>query len=135
MNAQLSSARIALVTEEALGRLLDAPAVGMRKIRQVIGRIRPMRIRFAQRATRNMASGLTVIIPAYNEAASIGDTIRSLQRQRAPAQEIIVVDDGSTDGTGDAARALGVTVIRPERNSGSKAGAQNVALRHVTTTE
>ncbi len=76
---------------------------------------------------------LTVIIPAYNEARSIADTVRSLQHQTLPPDEIVVVDDGSTDGTGDAARALGVTVLRPPANTGSKAGAQNFALDRVRT--
>jgi len=44
-----------------------------------------------------------------------------------------VVDDCSTDGTGEVARWLGVTVLRPERNTGSKAGAQSFALGRVTT--
>lgn len=79
------------------------------------------------------ASGVTVIIPAYNESASIADTVRSLQQQSAPPAEIIVIDDCSSDGTGDAARACGVTVVRPPRNTGSKAGAQNFALGLVKT--
>src|SRR5437870_3394718 len=74
---------------------------------------------------------VTVIVPAYNEAASVADTIRSLRAQTAPPREIIVVDDCSTDRTGDVARALGVTVVRPPANTGSKAGAQTFALRHV----
>jgi len=76
---------------------------------------------------------VTVIVPAYNEAASIADTIRSLQAQTAPPREIIVVDDCSTDATGDVARGLGTTVVRPRANTGSKAGAQTFALRHVRT--
>src|SRR5258708_26988243 len=76
---------------------------------------------------------LTVIVPAYNEAASVADTIRSLQAQTAPPREIIVVDDCSTDGTGDVARALGVTVVRPPTNTGSKAGAQTFGLTYVRT--
>jgi biofilm PGA synthesis N-glycosyltransferase PgaC len=76
---------------------------------------------------------VTVIVPAYNEVASIGDTIRSLREQTLPVAEIIVIDDFSTDGTGEAARALGVTVIRPPRNTGSKAGAQMFALDRVRT--
>lgn len=76
---------------------------------------------------------LTVIVPAYNEESSIADTIRSLQGQTLPPYEIVVVDDCSTDRTGEVARALGVTVLRPPRNTGSKAGAQNHALEQVAT--
>ena len=76
---------------------------------------------------------LTVIVPAYNEAQTITATILSLQNQTVSPHGIIVVDDCSTDGTGDIAQTLGVTVIRPEGNTGSKAGAQNVALHLVET--
>lgn len=76
---------------------------------------------------------ITVLIPAYNEANSIADTIHSLREQTAPIYEVIVIDDRSTDGTGDVARALGVTVICPEKNTGSKAGAQNFGMKHVVT--
>src|SRR5574342_3041 len=78
-------------------------------------------------------SGLTVIIPAYNEAESIADTIRSLLEQTQIADEIIVVDDCSSDRTGDIARNLGVTVICPPKNTGSKAGAQNFVLPMIKT--
>src|SRR5690242_14003922 len=76
---------------------------------------------------------ITVIVPAYNEAASLADTIDSLLNQTLPPSEIIVVDDCSTDGTGDVARDLGVTVVRPPKNTGSKAGAQTYALSFVDT--
>jgi biofilm PGA synthesis N-glycosyltransferase PgaC len=79
-------------------------------------------------------ANLTVIIPAYNEGASIAATILSVRTQSRTAAEIVVVDDCSQDGTGDIARALGVRVLRPPRNTGSKAGAQNFALNHVRTT-
>jgi GT2 family glycosyltransferase len=51
------------------------------------------------------ASSLSVIIPAYNRAELIGQTLRSLLNQSLPADEIIVVDDGSSDGTEEAAWA------------------------------
>jgi poly-beta-1,6-N-acetyl-D-glucosamine synthase len=47
--------------------------------------------------------------------------------------EVIVVDDCSTDDTHEVAESFGVTVIRPTQNTGSKAGAQTVALDRVTT--
>lgn len=83
--------------------------------------------------TRSSGRGVTVIVPSYNESSTIRDTIESLLRQTVAAAEIIVIDDCSTDGTGDIARRCGVKVIRPPRNTGSKAGAQNFALREVTT--
>lgn len=77
---------------------------------------------------------VTAIIPAYNEAASIEATVRSLQAQTYPVHEIIVVDDGSNDGTGDVARALGATVLRRERDgTNTKASAQNSALAATRT--
>ncbi len=47
--------------------------------------------------------GISVIIPAYNRAELIVETLRSLLNQTMPAKEIIVVDDGSTDGTAEKA--------------------------------
>jgi len=76
---------------------------------------------------------LTILVPAYNEVKSIADTVRSIQNQTIRVQEIVVIDDFSSDGTGEAARALGVTVVRPPKNTGSKAGAQNFALKNVST--
>lgn len=78
-------------------------------------------------------SGLTVLIPAYNEAESIADTIRSIQNQTTPPEEIIVIDDFSSDNTGEIARGCGATVMRPPKNTGTKAGAQNFAMPHVRT--
>ncbi|HEU4879642.1 MAG TPA: glycosyltransferase [Gemmatimonadaceae bacterium] len=82
---------------------------------------------------KHRTAPLTIIIPAFNEADSIADTITSLFAQTVLAETIIVVDDCSTDGTGDVAAALGVKVMRPPVNTGSKAGAQNFALSTVRT--
>ena len=76
---------------------------------------------------------VTVLIPAYNEAEVIAATLRSVQTQTHPADEILVVDDFSSDGTGRIAASLGAKVIRPLTNSGFKAGAMNVGLPHVQT--
>jgi len=76
---------------------------------------------------------LTVIVPAYNEADMVADTVRSLQLQTLRPGEIVVVDDCSTDATAEVARTAGATVIAPPFNTGSKAGAQNFALDGVET--
>lgn len=59
-----------------------------------------------------------VIMPAYNESRFIGDLVKTL---RAVPVEVLVVDDGSTDGTGDLAREAGAQVIRVEKNQGKGA--------------
>ncbi len=79
------------------------------------------------------AHDITVIIPAYNEAESVGETVRSLLGQTMPPAEVIVVDDCSTDDTAKVAREAGARVLTPPANTGSKAGAQTFALDFVTT--
>ncbi|GAB6875996.1 glycosyltransferase family 2 protein [Thermaerobacter litoralis] len=57
------------------------------------------------------------VVPAYNEAASVAATVAALAR--CPAVGTIwVVDDGSTDGTAERARAAGARVIRQPRRRG-----------------
>jgi glycosyltransferase involved in cell wall biosynthesis len=60
---------------------------------------------------------LTVVIPAYNEEASIKDTIISVKRH-VPKCRIIVVDDCSTDGTNKIAKNEKAKVIRHSKNKG-----------------
>ncbi|MCF6476863.1 glycosyltransferase family 2 protein [Nonomuraea sp. MG754425] len=76
---------------------------------------------------------VTVIIPAHNEELGLPATLRSITSQSVPPDKIIVIDDGSTDRTGEIAASHGVTVLRPPRNLGSKAKAQNHALPHCNT--
>ena len=74
-----------------------------------------------------MAVRVSVVIPAYNEADVIADTIRGAQ-SIPEVDEIVVVDDGSTDNTASVARAAGAgPVIMLNRNNG-KGGALNKAL-------
>jgi glycosyltransferase involved in cell wall biosynthesis len=60
---------------------------------------------------------VSLIIPAFNEAERIGAVLEVAKRSRILA-EIIVVDDGSTDKTGEVAESFNVRVIRLPRNSG-----------------
>ncbi|GAA1589591.1 glycosyltransferase [Kribbella sancticallisti] len=72
---------------------------------------------------------VTVIVPAYNESAGIEAAVRSLVASDHPV-EVIVVDDGSTDGTADLVESLnlpGVRVIR-QLNAG-KPAALNTGLQ------
>lgn len=48
-----------------------------------------------------VAPSVSVLVPAHNESASIVDSVRSLTSLRYPEFEVIVIDDGSTDGTAD----------------------------------
>lgn len=57
---------------------------------------------------------VSVIIPARNEADNLPRLLGSIATSRLQKIEILVVDDGSTDGTGDVARASGATVVRSE---------------------
>ncbi len=67
---------------------------------------------------------LSVVIPVYNEVENIGELLKRVQATKL-ANEIIVVDDGSKDGTRDALRNLdgqeNVRVILHERNQGKGA--------------
>jgi GT2 family glycosyltransferase len=62
---------------------------------------------------------VSVVIPAYENAAGLEECLRALEG--AGAHEIIVVDDGSTDGTAAVPERFGAKVIRLDRNSGAGA--------------
>jgi cellulose synthase/poly-beta-1,6-N-acetylglucosamine synthase-like glycosyltransferase len=73
---------------------------------------------------------VSVIVPAYNEAANIASTVRSLLGNDYPWIEVVVVDDGSTDGTADVVARLdrpGVRLLR-QANAG-KPAALNTGIR------
>ncbi|MGX1118786.1 cellulose synthase/poly-beta-1,6-N-acetylglucosamine synthase-like glycosyltransferase/peptidoglycan/xylan/chitin deacetylase (PgdA/CDA1 family) [Streptomyces ambofaciens] len=73
---------------------------------------------------------VSVIVPAYNEKECIEATLRSLARSTHPI-EVIVVDDGSTDGTAELAESLGLPGVRVVRqaNAGKPAALDN-GVRH-----
>jgi glycosyltransferase involved in cell wall biosynthesis len=74
---------------------------------------------------------VTVIIPTFNRASVVGRAIRSVLVQTCQDWELIVVDDGSTDGTEQGVRSFSdhrIKYIRHERNRGG-AAARNTGIR------
>ena len=74
-----------------------------------------------------MNERVAVAIPAFDAVASIAAVVR---RARDLGVEVVVVDDGSADGTGDAARACGVPVLTHAVNLG-KGRALKTAFDHL----
>lgn len=80
---------------------------------------------------------ICVLIPAYNASAFIGKTLESVAHQTRHADQIVVIDDGSTDGTADVAettaRKLGLSVEIIRQTNGGPASARNTGLRNAHT--
>jgi glycosyltransferase involved in cell wall biosynthesis len=75
-------------------------------------------------------AAVSIVIPAFNESDSIAEVVGVL-RAAAPWREIIVVDDGSTDATGERAAAAGATIVRHPYNMGNGAAVKN-GIRRAT---
>lgn len=80
-----------------------------------------------------MTSAYSVVIPAYNAAETIRQAIESILGQTVAAQEIIVVDDGSTDATASVVAGMAgpITLIRQE--NGGPGAATTTGFRRVAT--
>lgn len=100
----------------------------------VIGRLLLLVVAARRHAGRVAVPGtlvtepVSVVVPAYNESAGIAETVRSLVLSNHRV-EVIVVDDGSTDGTADVVEGLGlpaVTVVR--QPNGGKPAALNAGI-------
>ncbi|MEP7065319.1 MAG: glycosyltransferase [Gemmatimonadota bacterium] len=74
---------------------------------------------------------ISVVIPCYNSARFLAEALRSVREQARPVDEVIVVDDASTDGSAELARDAGVTCISLDRNGGPGA-ARNTGIAQTT---
>lgn len=70
---------------------------------------------------------VAVIVPAYNAAAYLKQAIESVQAQTSLPEEIVVIDDGSSDGTAEVAQALGVKVF--SRSNAGVSAARNFGIK------
>ena len=74
---------------------------------------------------------VTAVIPAFNRAAFIGEAIESVLAQTRPVDEVLIVDDCSTDDTVAVASRYPVRVVALPVNRGSS-GARNAGIREAT---
>jgi glycosyltransferase involved in cell wall biosynthesis len=80
-----------------------------------------------------MSSGVSVVIPVFNGANYLAAAIESVLAQTYPAAAIIVVDDGSEDGTPDVARRFASRIIYLRQENGGLSAARNAGQALVTT--
>ena len=76
---------------------------------------------------------VSVVIPTRNRLAWLVKCLESVRSQRLTASEIIVIDDGSTDGTTDMVRVLYPTVHVLQAGGVGPAGARNLGIDHATS--
>jgi glycosyltransferase involved in cell wall biosynthesis len=83
----------------------------------------------AEAANRGSRARISVIIPALNEEEPIGDVVRAIPRDIV--DEVLVVDNGSTDRTAERARSAGAVVVsEPRRGYGRACRAGVAAVAH-----
>jgi glycosyltransferase involved in cell wall biosynthesis len=72
---------------------------------------------------------ISVVVPCHNDGAYLAEAIESVLKQTRPADEIIVVDDGSSDETGDVARRFAERVLYVLQSHRGIGSARNTGLR------
>ncbi|MBE2205396.1 MAG: glycosyltransferase family 2 protein [Chthoniobacterales bacterium] len=75
---------------------------------------------------------ISVIIPAYNAAKWLSDAVASVCSQSRPADEILIVDDGSTDGTAGLCATFPENVRSVRRENGGLSAARNTGVEHTS---
>lgn len=71
---------------------------------------------------------ISAVIPAYNSAAFITDAVRSIQQQTYPIDEIIIVDDGSTDNTEQIVSTLSGRIVSIKQQNQGPSAARNTGI-------
>jgi cellulose synthase/poly-beta-1,6-N-acetylglucosamine synthase-like glycosyltransferase len=130
--AMLAAAAMAILA--AVGLAMVERRIANRSRRSDDIQAMPLAPRVVMAKTYDVFAGpvtITVLIPAHDEAASIGRTISSLLGQSHRPERVVVVADNCTDATVAIARSMGVEVIASVANTTKKAGALNQALRAV----
>jgi cellulose synthase/poly-beta-1,6-N-acetylglucosamine synthase-like glycosyltransferase/peptidoglycan/xylan/chitin deacetylase (PgdA/CDA1 family) len=124
----LTAAR--LLTDLLTALLIPIAVLAVMRAIAVVGLARMHTVRLSrQPRPKDFREPVSIVVPAYNEAAGIEAAVRSLAASDYPEFEVVVVDDGSTDGTGELVERMAlprVRVIR-EENRG-KAEALNKAV-------
>jgi cellulose synthase/poly-beta-1,6-N-acetylglucosamine synthase-like glycosyltransferase/peptidoglycan/xylan/chitin deacetylase (PgdA/CDA1 family) len=125
----LWAVELAFWLTSALGWLIAAVAILVLARVLIVASLAGVHVRRARsRPVVEFRPSVAVIVPAYNEAVGIERAVRSLT-QTYPDLEVVVVDDGSTDGTGDLVEALGLPSVRLiRRANGGKAAALTTGI-------
>lgn len=78
-------------------------------------------------------SSVTIVIPTRDRAGFVGQAVSSARRAHPPPERVIVVDGGSTDGTGDVLRSFGDSIDVLQGRFPNAAAARNAGARAATT--
>jgi len=106
-------------------------ATGMKMTYSVVRSREPKELVMVQSSavgTGQVRGPALIIVPAYNEGLTLGRLLTRLRELR-PLDDVVVVDDGSTDDTAEIGRAAGATVLRHPVNIGYGATLQTGVLR------
>ena len=96
------------------------------------GKTQLERIRNGDKSVDGDLKRISVVIPCYNTEKLLSEAIESVLGQTCPAEEIIVVDDGSLDNTALIARSFGSPVIVIQQSNAGPSAARNAGVENAT---
>ena len=117
------------ITDVMLVLLIPIAALAVLRALAVAAFARHHARRWRRRPSHPFTPPVSVIVPAFNEATGIERAVKSLAGGDYPAHEVVVVDDGSVDGTGDIVESLDLPRVRVLRQpNAGKAAALSAGL-------